>query len=277
MTAGELHLADGRMVLLRPAGQDDVPGIAELYGALSAESFRLRFQTGQPSAALLTEFARFDPARGTVCVVACPPGEPGAVAAEARYVPIGPGVAELALTVRDSYQGAGMGGLLLADLIERARAAGLERLRAIVVLANIPMLRLLQRYGWVLAAPTEDFSVACLEISAAGGMPGWPAGSAGKRVLVERRGWFDDQRVERLRSAGYEVRQCTGPLQRSGRTCPLVTDGRCRLAEEADLIVSVLPDGEADCAAVLAAHRRRWPQRLAPLSRSPAGSPENPS
>jgi len=94
-------------------------------------------------------------------------------------------------------------------------------------------------------------------------MPGWPAGSEGHRVLVERRGWFDDQRVAALRSAGQEVRQCTGPLQRAGRACPLVTSGQCRLAEEADLILSLLPGGEPDCAAVLAAHRRRWPDRLA--------------
>jgi hypothetical protein len=125
------------------------------------------------------------------------------------------------------------------------------------------MLRLLQRYGWVLAAPIEDFSVAYLEISAIGGMPGWPMDSAGQRVLVERRSWFDDQQVAALRSAGKDIRQCTGPLHRVGRTCPLVTSGRCRLAEGADVIVSLLPAGEPDCAAVLAAHRRLWPHRLA--------------
>jgi hypothetical protein len=70
-----------------------------------------------------------------------------------------------------------------------AREEGIKRLRAVVLLLdNTPMLRVLQRYGWVLAAPTEDFSVAFLEISAIGGMPGWPAVSAGRRVLVERRG-----------------------------------------------------------------------------------------
>jgi len=113
----------------------------------------------------------------------------------------------------------------------------------------------------VLAAATEEFSVACLEISATGGMPGWPAGSAGRRVLVERRGWFDDQQVAALRSAGYDVRQCAGPLHQV-RACPLVSSGQCRLAEQADLIVSLLPGGEPDCAAVLAAHRQRWPERL---------------
>jgi len=153
--------------------------------------------------------------------------------------------------------------MLLDALVDRARANGLERLQAVVLLANTAMLRLLQHYGWVLAAPTADFSVAFLEISASGGMPGWPAGGAGRRVLVERRSWFDDQRVAALRSAGNDVRQCPGPRPETGRACPLVTSGRCQLAEEADLIVSQLPGDEPDCTAVLAAHRRRWPHRVA--------------
>ncbi len=258
---GECQLADGRTVVLRLAGPGDVPAITRLYLELSPESFYRRFHAGQPASALVARFASLG--SGTVCLVAVPPAGSGRLAAEARYVPIGDGTAELALTIRDGYQGARLGHLLLDALVERARTDGLDRLRAIALLANTPMLRLLQHYGWVLAAPTEDFSVACLEISAAGGMPGWPASSVGQRVLVERRGWFDDQRVAALRSAGNDVRQCPGPLPQAGRACPLVTDGRCRLAEEADLIVSLLPDGEPDCAAVLAAHRRRWPHRLA--------------
>jgi hypothetical protein len=139
-----------------------------------------------------------------------------------------------------------------------------------VQLDNAPMLRLLQRYGWALAGPTEDYVVACLEISTIGGMPGWPAGSTRRRVLVERRSWSDNAQVAALRSAGNDIRQCTGPRQRTGRTCPLVTSGQCRLAEEADMIVNLLPDDEGDCAAVLAAHRRHWPHRLANLRTDPA-------
>lgn len=261
VASNECWLADGRTVVLRLAGPGDVPAIARLYMELSLESFYRRFCTGPPAPALVAQLASFG--SGTVCLVAAPPADPGRLAAEARYVPIEDGTAELALTIHDRYQGAGLGHLLLGALVERAREDGFDRLRAVVLLANTPMLRLLQHYGWVLAAPTEDFSVACLEISAVGGMPGWPASSTGRRVLVERRGWFDDQQVAALRSAGNDVRQCPGPLREVGRACPLVTDGRCRLAEEADLIVSLLPDGEPDCAAVLAAHRRRWPHRLA--------------
>jgi len=257
----ECQLADGRVVVLRRAGPGDVPAITGLYLELSPESFYRRFNTEQPAPPLVTQLASFG--SGTACLVAASPSEPGRVVAEARCVPIAPGTAELALTVADSYQGAGLGHILLDALVARAREEGLERLHAVVLLTNTPMLRLLQRYGWVLAAPTEDFSVAFLEISAAGGMPGWPAGSAGRRVLVERRSWFDNQQVAALRSAGNDVRQCTGPRRETGRACPLVTSGHCRLAEEADLIVSLLPGDEPDCTAVLAAHRRRWPHRVA--------------
>jgi len=258
---GDCQLADGRAVVLRAAGPGDVAAITRLYLELSAESFRRRFHAGQPAPALVARFARIG--SGTACVVAAPRADPDCLAAEARYVPVGAGTAELALTVRDGYQGAGLGRLLLEALVQRAREDGLKRLRAMVLLSNKPMLRLLQHYGWALADATEDFSVACLEISAVGGMPGWPAESAGRRVLVERRGWFDDERVTALRSAGKDVRQCTGPLREAGRACPLVTSGHCRLAEEAELIVSLLPDDDPDCAAVLAAHRRRWPYLLA--------------
>jgi GNAT superfamily N-acetyltransferase len=261
MVAREFRLADGRVVVLRPASPDDVRAVTGLYGGLSPESSYRRFHAGQPAPPLLAQLASIG--RGTVCLVAAPPADPGRLAGEARYVPMTAGTAELALTVADGYQGAGMGHLLLDALVERARQGGLERLRAIVLLDNIPMLRLLQHYGWVLAAPTEDFSVACLEISAIGGMPRWPADGTGRRVLMERRSWSDDQQAATLRSAGNDVRQCTGPLPGAGRVCPLVTTGRCRLAEQADLIVSLLPGDEPECAAVLAAHRRLWPHRLA--------------
>ena len=262
MTASrEYQLADGRAVVLRLAGPGDVPAITRLYLELSPESFYSRFNTDRPGPALVAQLASFG--TSDACLVAAAPADPGRMVAEARYVPIAPGTAELALTVADRYQGTGLGRILLDALVERARAEGLGRLRAVVLLANTPMLRLLQHYGWALAAPTEDFSVAFLEISAVGGMPGWPAGSTGRRVLVERRNWFDDRQVAALRSAGNDVRQCTGPRPEAGRACPLVTAGHCRLAEEADLIMSLLPGDEPDCTAVLAAHRRRWPHRLA--------------
>lgn len=259
---GLCQLKNGRTVVLRRAGPEDAPAIAQLFTGLSPESFRQRFQAGQPAPALVARFAGLDPPPAAVSVVAAIPGEPGRFAAEARYVPLGDGSAELALTVLDSYQHAGLGRLLLGALVECAREYGVERLRAVVSLTNAPMLHLLSAYGWALAEPTDDYSTACLEISATGGMPGWPATAAGPRVLVEQRGWYDNDRVAALRSAGFEVRQCTGPRRQAGRTCPLLTAGYCRLAEEADLIVPLFAADDEDYATVFEAHRRRWAHRL---------------
>ena len=273
MTAtAECQLRDGRAAWLRAAGPDDVPAIARLFTDLSPAAFRSRFQAGQPTPALVMRLAGITEPEGTVCVVAAsaadelagPAADPGRLVAEARYVPLGAGTAELALTVRDDFQGAGLGRILLGELARRAPASRIERLRAIVSLSNAAMLHLLASYGWVLAEPTDEYSTACLEISATGGTPGWPAGVTGRRVLVEQRGWFETGRVARLRAAGDDVRQCHGPARGAGWACPLVASGHCRLAEEADLIVPLLPPGDEECAAVLEAHQRRWPGRLAP-------------
>ena len=257
----EYQLRDGRAVLLRTAGPDDVPAIAGLYNRLSPESVRSRFN-GACAPALLARLARIEPA-GTVSIVAAAADDPGQLAAEARYVPAGAAeVAELALAVLDGYQGTGLGRLLLGELVARAGKSGFTRLQAIVSLTNRPMLHLLEPYGWVLAAPT-DLSVASLEISAAGGMPAWPADATGQRVLVEQRSWFDGDRVAALRSGGNIVRVCLGPRGSTGRGCPLISSGSCRLAEQADVIFPLLPSADGDGAAILDAHRRLWGQRLA--------------
>ncbi len=269
---GEIRLGDGRVVTLRVAAAADEPGIAELYAGLSPDSFRRRFHSGRPKPPLIARLARIDVAPGAVSLVAetAAGTGPGRLAAEARYVPTAEDTAELALAVLDDYQGLGLGRRMLSALIDRANAAGLDRLSAVVQVGNDTMLHLLTRYGSALTEPADENFVVCLEISATGGMPGWPpraatsqrSAAAGQRILVERRGWFEDRRVAALRAAGHEVRQCTGPDPWTARTCPLVEEGRCRLAEDADRIVTMLPGDDEDCLAVTEAHRRLWPGKL---------------
>ena len=258
-----MRLRDGREVVLREAGPADVPGIARLYAELSPGSFRSRFYSSRPAPPVVARLARIDVAPGAVCLVAAMASEPGRLAAEARYIPDAGDAGELALTVLDDFQGLGLGGRMLGALLARAASAGLARLSAVVNVSNGPMLHLLTRRGWVLTEPADESLVVRVEISAAGGMPGWPRAATGRRVLVERRGWFEDSRVAALRAGGNEVRQCAGPDLRSGRACPLVEAGRCRLAEDADRIVVLLPGGDEGCAAVAEAHRRLWPGKLA--------------
>lgn len=73
----------------------------------------------------------------------------------------------------------------------------------------------------------------------------WPEEKSGLRVLIEH----SDRAVltgavDILRDAGYEVATCVGP--EGGQRCPLVEFGRCRLVEDADVVVTSpeLCDGE---------------------------------
>jgi GNAT superfamily N-acetyltransferase len=246
---------------VRPAGPDDVPAIRRLFAGLSADSARRRFQTGQPTPGLLAAAAGLGP--GTRCLVALDPETPGLVVGEARYVLLEPDLAELAITVADRYQGRGLGRVLLAGLVDQARAAGIGYLRSVVLMSNTAMLRLLANYGCAQVTTADEISVVTVDIAARGGMPGWPGVARGRRVLVEQRGWFADEQTIRLAADGADVRRCQGPNQRAGRTCPLLTAGQCALAEQAQEIICLLPDGDAESAAVAAAHRRLWPERLA--------------
>ncbi|HBW21667.1 MAG: N-acetyltransferase family protein [Streptosporangiaceae bacterium] len=257
------QLRDGRAVFIRSASAADIPAIAAFYGQLSAESFSTRFLSARPAESVLRQLAGLERVPGTASALAFAADRPGPIIGEARYVPTGPAVAELAIAVGDQEQGRGLGRILLDDLVRRARQAGIDRLGAAVLLANSPMLRLLAPSGWVLTDPTEG-STAFFEISVTGGLPGWPDAAGARRVLVESRSWFDSAAVAALRSAGYTVRQCQGPSRTMGRPCPLVTSGTCRLAAEADLIISLLPDTDADCQAVIEAHRRLG-HRLGPM------------
>ena len=210
-------LRDGRAVWLRTAGPDDVPAIAQLFTDLSPTAFRSRFQAGQATPALATRLASVTEPAGTVCVVAAaaadelagPAAEPGRLIAEARYVPLGR-AAELALTVRDDYQGRpgpdppGRAGRAGPGVPDRA-AAGHRQPQQHRDAAPARTVRVGARRAH------RRCSTACLEISATGGMPGWPAGVTGRRVLVEQPGWFDTGRVAELRAAGDNVRQCHGP------------------------------------------------------------------
>lgn len=253
---------------IRSAGPDDLPLIADLYERLSPSSFAERFRSPRRREQV-APLARFDPDHGDVVLLAFHTDSPDLPIAEARYVPTGRDVAEFAIVVLDLYQGEGHARTLLGELLRRAESQGLHRLSAMVSGRNAAMLRLVGRLGWALVDAPE-FGVGHLEISTVGGMPGWPDDGR-RRVLVESRSWFGSPEIAVLAATGAAVRRCPGPRRPSSldRTaadggCPLVAVGCCRLAEEADEIVDLLPDTVPECAAIRAEHERRWPQRLQP-------------
>lgn len=100
-------------------------------------------------------------------------------------------------------------------------------------------------------------------------MPGSPEGAgtaewrqAGRpRVLVEHEDGAVQAGAERiLREGGYDVATCGGPTTFRRARCPVVTTGRCALAEEADVIVHALNPDHPLNASVLQALKDRYPE-----------------
>ncbi len=260
---------------IRTATPSDVPAIAALYGSLSSESARMRFSCALPEGMAEQVAALRADSFAVVAVDAA-----GRVVGEARACCADDGDPELALTIADEHQGHGLGAVLLDALRAEALDHGFDRLTAMVRTDNTPMIRLLQKVGCVIVEPVRD-AVVMFEVGTDELMPGWPARDGRARVLVESGSLFDDDATERLRAAGYDVRRCL--VARSGvRSCPLVSLGRCRVAEEADLVACLMPRSEFEATAVAATHEAEhrlaatsmaeWRQAVADLVLAPAES-----
>jgi RimJ/RimL family protein N-acetyltransferase len=143
----------GRPVTVRAARPDDVPLLADLVYCVSARSRWLRyFQPLPPSLwhawAEGRRMAR-QPAERALTLVATVPDGPmtaAVAAAELAYDPLGPG-GELAILVRDDYQGQGLGAALGRLLVALAQARGLAELHGHILPDNRAALKLIRRLG----------------------------------------------------------------------------------------------------------------------------------
>ncbi|MFU8871439.1 GNAT family N-acetyltransferase [Micromonospora sp. SL4-19] len=142
-----LVLPDSAEVLVRPATEDDLPGVVRLHEICSDRSRQRRYLGGSalPSPVRLRRL--LEPARG-LTLVAMPGsgGEAEAVVAMANLVGEGD-EAEVALLVRDDWQRRGLGSALLRRLLGHADRAGYAAVLLHVAAANTPMLRTVRRLG----------------------------------------------------------------------------------------------------------------------------------
>lgn len=250
-SAPEVTLADGSHATVRRLTAADRDAVRELYRHLSPSARRFRFFTGGASEQVIERYA--DPGRALTIGVYL--GEEGrsVLAGEASLVPTVGGDAEMAIAVRDESSGMGLGTILLDALGAAARAEGITRFVAVVLVDNDAMRRLLRRRGFaVIDHPAPGVVVAAFD--PIGGMPSWPAGQRG-RVLIEAPGWWERREEQALREAGYDVAVCSGP-GRATRSCPLLAGGVCPLVRGAEAVLLGFPRESDECAELLANHRR---------------------
>ena len=160
----------GGRIRLRPIRPDDAPRLVELYDRLSQHSAYQRFFTVMQR--LPPDWARFLAAvdhRRRFALVAEDAGVPEpTLVGVARYEPWPDDeTVELAVVVQDSWQGRGLGTLLLQDLMHAAELNGIRRFRAYVLAENRRMLHLLSRHGDVVAQ-RRDGSVVELTLTRKG-------------------------------------------------------------------------------------------------------------
>jgi RimJ/RimL family protein N-acetyltransferase len=156
---------DGSQVLIRPVRAADAPLLADGLSRLGTRSRWMRFlgpKNGLSPAELryLTEvdhcdheaLGALDPASGRGVGIA-------------RYVRQAgdPQAAEVAVTVVDDWQRLGLGTVLLAQLSDRARAAGIHRFTALLAAENEAGIRLARRMNAEFVrreAGTVEYAIA---------------------------------------------------------------------------------------------------------------------
>ncbi|MBS0409961.1 MAG: bifunctional acetate--CoA ligase family protein/GNAT family N-acetyltransferase [Proteobacteria bacterium] len=155
---GELELAGGARLAVRPIRPEDAPGLMALVDRSSAEDVRLRFRSGlrrlpEEWAARLSQI---DYDREMALCAVTPQGD---ILGVARLASDPEGVeAEFALMVRSDRQHQGLGHALLSRVVDFGQSRGLTRIYGEVERGNHRMLQVARDLGF-RAGPSEDLSL----------------------------------------------------------------------------------------------------------------------
>jgi len=157
------ELRDGRKVEIRALHRDDREDMLAAVGRTSGASMQRRFFGVKRgfSDAETAFFIDIDFNRHVALVALLNEDGRPAIVGGGRYVLVRDGEAEVAFLVIDSYQGRGIGRLLMKHLVAIAQAKGLRALTAEVLPENAAMLRLFKDFGFK-TVPQRDFSAVHL-------------------------------------------------------------------------------------------------------------------
>ena len=154
----EARLRDGREVQIRPTRTSDTDAMQELFYHLSEEDVQTRFFQKLNS---LTDAAAqhlcsvdYEEEMAFAAVVG-PPEHQRIVAASCYFLNPASGLAEVAYMVDPDWQGAGLGAILHAGLVDYARKHGARGLTADMLFGNRRMMSVFKRGDHSLSVETE--------------------------------------------------------------------------------------------------------------------------
>lgn len=153
-----------RPVLVRYGTLCDTDMLAAMHRQLSDRTIRLRYGTPRlrhlSDAALCTEMAQalgYNPAGSEMLLGIVREGDASSTVAAMQLVqvPNEPGIAEIAIVVRDDYQREGLGHMLSAMIAVVALERSVRQLRAHMLAENYPVMRLIHSLGVRYSAATR--------------------------------------------------------------------------------------------------------------------------
>jgi RimJ/RimL family protein N-acetyltransferase len=144
------QLRDGRPIEIRAQRPDDEADMLAAVARTASQSLYRRFFATRRGFSDKEKafFMHIDFVNHVALVVEIDEGTRRAIIGGGRYIVTAPGEAEVAFIVVDAYQGQGIGALLTRHLVGLARAAGLKQLAADVLPENMPMRRVLDKFGF---------------------------------------------------------------------------------------------------------------------------------
>ena len=141
-------------VEIRPLGSADRSAFEHFFDGLSTTSRYLRFFSPLPRLTKRTLDSMVEVDGRRHAAVAAWQGEE--LIGEARYVALDDQSAEVALSVRDDWQGRGVGSGMLLRVIAEAARNGVCRLTAISLAENVAVMRVLGRNGFVTVNAEDE-------------------------------------------------------------------------------------------------------------------------
>jgi len=148
---GWAALKDGSRVFLRPIKPSDAALLIGLFNRLSPRSIYMRFLSPlrQLPEGWATRLATVDYVRDFALVGVVREGQDEAIITVGRYASDPRrDRAELAIVVRDDWQGRGLGKFVLARVIDIAKENGIRRFEAVVDHENSIVMGIIDRLGY---------------------------------------------------------------------------------------------------------------------------------